>query len=220
MHLILIIDSDVSLSNYILKILDPKEYTGILSLNSNHIRYQLEQQTVSLIILGTPKSTMFEFMIYEKCYSYQIPILFLVTAQDVANLINAIDYGINDYITIPFKRQDLLTKIQLLIHHKPNHTASLTYGDIQINLRKHCIYRNGHEIFLTPKEFSLFILLIHNKGIALTRDQILENIWGYDYQGETRTVDVHIQQLRKKLNLYGRLTTIPKLGYRLEDTSF
>ena len=217
MHLILITESDDTISNHILKLLDPKKYTGILRSDFNDIQYQLEQNTVSLVIMGTSRSAVTDFMIYQKCFVYQIPILFMVSGQDDA--VTAYDYGINDYIVTPFRIQDLLAKIQFLVHHRSCPAHSLTYGGIQIHFKNHCIVRNGSEVFLTPKEFSLFALLLHNKGSALSRDRILEAIWGYDYTGETRTVDVHIQRLRRKLHLYGRLTTIPKLGYRLEDSA-
>ena len=89
-------------------------------------------------------------------------------------------------------------------------------GAVQVDLKKRLVLSEGQEIILTPQEFSLLEVLIINKNIALSRDKLLELAWGYDYIGDTKTVDVHIQKLRKKLGLENEIRTITKLGYRLE----
>ena len=85
-----------------------------------------------------------------------------------------------------------------------------------VNLNERVARKAGRVVTLTPKEFDLLVLLLQNQDIALSRDRILATVWGYRYQGETRTVDIHIQQLRKKLDLKDHLKTVPKVGYRLE----
>lgn len=95
--------------------------------------------------------------------------------------------------------------------------SRITVGDIEINLNEHQVTKNGQEVSLKPLEYDLLVLLAKNKNMAFTREQLLNQVWGSDYLGETRTVDVHIGQLRKKLELFDVIKTIPKIGYRLED---
>ena len=94
---------------------------------------------------------------------------------------------------------------------------TLTAAGLEINLLDRSVRRGGVEIILKPMEFDLLVMLAKNKNISLTRDRLLHGVWGVDYAGETRTVDVHIGQLRKKLGLFDNIKTISKMGYRLED---
>lgn len=91
-----------------------------------------------------------------------------------------------------------------------------TIGEIQVDLQSHMVRDGEREIPLTLKEYELLEYLIHNRNIALSREQLIQSVWGYDYEGDTRTVDVHVASLRKKLGLEGELKTVYKLGYRLE----
>ena len=89
--------------------------------------------------------------------------------------------------------------------------------DIEINFLEHSVRKNGEEVLLKPMEFDLLCVLARNKNIAISREELLRRVWGIDYLGETRTVDVHIGQLRKKLSLNDNIKTVSKMGYRLED---
>lgn len=93
----------------------------------------------------------------------------------------------------------------------------LTYEDIVVDVDRHTVTKNGAPITLTPREFELLVFFMQNIDIALTRERLLASVWGYRFEGESRTVDIHVQQLRRKMGLKGRLITIPKLGYRLEN---
>ena len=92
----------------------------------------------------------------------------------------------------------------------------LQYGDICVDIERHTVTKNGEPVVLTPKEFDVLVFFMRNVDVAITREQLLSNVWEYNYTGESRTVDIHVQQVRRKLGLQGRLITIPKLGYRLE----
>ena len=93
----------------------------------------------------------------------------------------------------------------------------LTYKNITVNDEKREVELNGNVVYLTVKEYDLFLTLLKNKNIALSREQLIEKVWGIDYYGETRTVDMHINALRKKLGLQEEIKTVYKIGYRLED---
>jgi len=92
----------------------------------------------------------------------------------------------------------------------------LQNGDIQVDIEKHTALKNGMPVALTPKEFDVLVFFMRNPDVAITLDQLLSNIWGFDFTGESRSVDIHVQQVRRKMGLQGKLITIPKLGYRLE----
>ena len=92
----------------------------------------------------------------------------------------------------------------------------LQYGDIRQDLAAHTVTRGGRPVTLSPKEFELLRVFLQNQDLALSREKLLAMVWGYEFEGETRTVDIHVQRLRHKLGLAGRLVTLPRIGYRLE----
>ena len=92
----------------------------------------------------------------------------------------------------------------------------LRYGDIRVDIERHTVTKAGAPVVLTSKEFDVLVFFMRNIDVAITREQLLSNVWEYNYTGESRTVDIHVQQVRRKLGLQGKLITIPKLGYRLE----
>ena len=123
--------------------------------------------------------------------------------------------GAEDYIVKPFEMLELIARINIVLR-RSQRDEIMQVGAVQVDLKKRLVLSEGQEIILTPQEFSLLEVLIINKNIALSRDKLLELAWGYDYIGDTKTVDVHIQKLRKKLGLENEIRTITKLGYRLE----
>ena len=112
---------------------------------------------------------------------------------------------------------ELLVRVEKVLERTGKQRETLEFADIRIVLGEHQVYKAGQEISLKPLEYDLLVLLAKNKNRAFTRDQLLNQVWGNDYLGESRTVDVHIGQLRKKLRLADVIKTIPKIGYRLED---
>ena len=123
--------------------------------------------------------------------------------------------GAEDYIVKPFEMIELIARINVVLR-RSGRDEIVQIGAVQVDLNKRLVLSNGEELILTPQEFALLEVLILNKNIALSREKLLELAWGYDYAGDTKTVDVHIQKLRKKLGLEKEIRTITKLGYRLE----
>ena len=167
---------------------------------------------LALLDVMLPGLDGFELMAYMK--HYDIPVIYLTAKADVDSKIQGLRNGAEDYIVKPF---EVLERVEKVLERTGRLQQTLTAAGLEINLLERSVRRGGVEITLKPMEFDLLVMLAKNKNIALTRDCLLHRVWGVDYAGETRTVDVHIGQLRKKLGLFDNIKTISKMGYRLED---
>lgn len=145
------------------------------------------------------------------------PVIFLTALQDVTDKVKGLKLGAEDYIVKPFEAVELLARIEVILRRRNKNKKVLKYGAITVDAEKHIITKNNEIITLTPKEFELFVFFLRNINIALTRERLLSGVWGYEFIGETRTVDAHVQQIRKKLSIQDSLVTLPKLGYRLDS---
>ncbi len=147
-----------------------------------------------------------------------IPVIMVTAKSSEYDKVKGLDSGAEDYITKPFGMMEMVSRVKAVLRRtRPKvSSAELSMGDITVNVDKHLVMNRDEEILLTFKEFELLRYMIENKGIALTRNSILEKIWGYDSECETRTVDVHIRTLRQKLGESGDLIkTIRGVGYRM-----
>ena len=144
-------------------------------------------------------------------------VLFLTAMDSEIDMVNGYDAGADDYIVKPFEMLELLVRIEKVLERTGRARKVLTIRNIMVDVQSHQVFKDGIPVNLKPMEYDLFVLLLQNKNIALGREELLKRVWGEDYLGESRTVDVHIGQLRKKLELYDEIRTIPKLGYRLEE---
>lgn len=146
----------------------------------------------------------------------ETPVIFLTALGAVADKVKGLRGGAEDYIVKPFEAVELLARIEVVLRRAGKSEMRLRYGDIRVDIERHTVTKAGVPVVLTPKEFDVLVFFMRNIDVAITREQLLSNIWEYNYTGESRTVDIHVQQVRRKLGLQGKLITIPKLGYRLE----
>jgi DNA-binding response OmpR family regulator len=144
-----------------------------------------------------------------------IPVIFLTAKNDIASKIEGLKGGAEDYIVKPFEVLELLVRIEKVLERHGSGKMMIRIGAVEILLEERLVKRDGELLYLKPREFDFLVLLAKNKNIALSRDKILAEVWGIDFVGETRTVDVHINQLRKKTGL--SIVSVPKVGYRLEE---
>ncbi len=170
-----------------------------------------------LAILDVMLPGMDGFALLEVMKEYGIPVIFLTAKDDLDSKISGLKGGAEDYIVKPFEVLELLVRIEKVLERTNRLGSRLKVLDLEINLDEHTVRQNGVEIPLKPMEFELLCVLANNKNIAISREKLLSMVWGVDYVGETRTVDVHIGQLRKKLHLGERIKTVSKVGYRLEE---
>ena len=146
----------------------------------------------------------------------ETPVIFLTALGAVADKVKGLRGGAEDYIVKPFEAVELLARIEVVLRRAGKSEMRLRYGDIRVDIERHTVTKAGAPVVLTPKEFDVLVFFMRNIDVAITREQLLSNVWEYNYTGESRTVDIHVQQVRRKLGLQGKLITIPKLGYRLE----
>ena len=151
-----------------------------------------------------------------------IPVIMLTAKGAESDKVSAPDLGADDYVTKPFGMMELVSRIRAVLRRtgrgKNTDEPVIKSGSIKIDVLRHIVTSNGKEIVLTLKEFELLKMLILNSGVVLTREQLLEDIWGYNFDGETRTVDVHVRSLRQKLGKEGdRIETVRGVGYRIRE---
>ena len=178
----------------------------------------LEKNVYDLVLLDImiPKIDGYELLEYMKQIN-PTPTIFITAKSQVYDKIKGLKQGADDYITKPFAIEELVARIEAVLrrYHKGNDIQ--TMGDVEINIVARTVKKDGHVVCLTPKEFDLLILLIQNKNFALYRETIFEKVWGEELEFETRTLDLHIQRLRKKLGWKDKIKTVYKIGYRSEE---
>lgn len=177
----------------------------------------VEKEKFDLILLDVMLPELDGFSIIEKIKYKDIPVIFLTAKSSVADKVKGLKMGADDYIIKPFESIELLARVESVLRRYGKKKDILVFGDLEIHLEKMIVKKGGNIVDLTLKEFELLKILVQNKGMALSREKILEKVWGYDYLGETRTVDIHVQRIRKKLDLEEKIKTVYKIGYRLED---
>ncbi len=173
-----------------------------------------ESREIDLVLLDVMLPGLSGFEVKEHLPS-ELPVIFVTAKTGLDSRLKGLGLGADDYLEKPFEILELLARVEAVLRrtHKEQDIFELDGCTVRLKMRK--VYVREEEVFLTPQEFELLHVLILNRNLALSRDKLLELAWGYDYEGDTRTVDVHIQKLRKKLGWDKQLQTVYKLGYRL-----
>ena len=150
-----------------------------------------------------------------------IPVILVTARESEFDKVKGLDGGADDYITKPFGMMEFVSRVKAVLRRCARQTEEreITCGDLRISVNRHEVCLGKEKLELTRKEFELLQYLAENKGMVMSRNQILEHVWGYDFDGETRTVDVHVRSLRQKLGEAGEmLETVRGVGYRLKET--
>lgn len=215
---ILVIEDDRAISELLCMNLNAAGYETAAAYDGEEARRLLlwhEAASLALVDIMLPKRDGFELM--EDFRKKHIPVIYLTAKDDVVSKVRGLRLGAEDYMVKPFEMLELLVRIEKVLERTGRARRMLEIRDIQVDLVRHQVTKNGVIVSLKPMEYDLFVLLLQKRNIALGREEILRRVWGEEFLGESRTVDVHIGQLRKKLDLYEEIRTIPKLGYRLEE---
>ena len=169
---------------------------------------------LALLDIMLPKKNGYE--IAQSFIKQNVPIIFLTAKDSVTDTVKGLKLGADDYIVKPFESMELLARIEVVLRRTGKFSDIFEYRNIKVDFAKREVFKNNEKIEMTAQEFELLKVLIQNKNLALSREKLLESAWGYDYYGDTRTVDMHIQRLRKKLSWDDIIVTVYKYGYRLE----
>lgn len=215
---ILVVEDDHSISSMIQKNLIATGYAISTFDDGEKVAEALNRDAdfdLALLDIMLPGFDGFELMGYMK--HYDIPVIYLTARNDVDSKVRGLRDGAEDYIVKPFDILELLIRIEKVLERTGKMQQVFDIGECRINLQERSVRKNGEELILKPMEFDLLVMLAKNKNIALSRERLLHSVWGVDYVGESRTVDVHIGQLRKKLSWEDKIKTVSKIGYRLED---
>lgn len=171
-------------------------------------------RSFDLIVLDIMLPKLDGFQVLEEVKG--TPTIFLTAKSSVDDRIKGLFMGADDYLTKPFEMLELVARVEAVLRRTKKEEDTFVIDDLRVDFKSKRLVLKGEVVDCTPKEFELLEVLIKNRNIALSREKLLELVWGYEYIGETRTVDVHIQKLRKKLGLENRIVTVYKTGYRLE----
>ena len=175
---------------------------------------EMQCHTYDLAILDIMLPEIDGFEVFKK--AHKIPTIFLTARSSLKDRIKGFSMGADDYLTKPFEMLELLARVEAVLRRTQKNKSCFEAGEVKVDFDSHQVFYMGQLAECTPKEYKLLEVLINNRNIALSRDRLLELVWGYDYEGDTRTVDVHIQKLRKKLGWENVIKTVYKMGYRLE----
>lgn len=167
-----------------------------------------------LLDIMLPGINGYELMDYAR--TLELPVIFLTALGSTDNKVKGLKMGADDYLTKPFEIVELLARVEVVLRRYHKEETQLQVHDVIIDTASRSVTQNGMEIPLTMKEFDLLLLLARNQNIALYRETMYESVWGGDYMGQSRTVDLHIQRLKKKLGWDKEIVAVYKVGYRLE----
>lgn len=215
---ILIVEDDNNIAESIALNLDLSGYDyQILDDGLATVTHLQNDHSYDLALLDIQLPGLDGFALMEYMQQYNIPVLYLTARSDVVSRVKGLRGGAEDYIIKPFEMLELLVRIEKILARTGKLNKVLRYRDITVNTEQRTVTRCGKTISLQPLEFELLAKLLRLKNCTLTRERLLAEIWGIDFVGGTRTVDIHITHLRKKLGLEDAIQTVTKIGYRLED---
>ncbi len=215
---ILIVEDDEAIARMVAMNLKVAGYDTRIFLDGLEAYEALpEDSNYDLALLDVMVPGMDGFELMSEMRKYDIPVIYVSARDDLNSKLTGLTGGAEDYITKPFEILELLVRIEKVLVRNHKIDSTIEVAGLVINADEHTVKKNGREVSLKPMEFELLLVLVKNKNIAISREKLLSMVWGIDFAGETRTVDVHIGQLRKKLDLYDNIKTVSKLGYRFEE---
>ena len=217
MNKILIAEDEPAIANLIKTALDGPDYHCTWAADGIAAADLLEQKSFDLVLLDIMLPGADGYEVLEYCRTLEVPVIFLTAKGTVEDRVRGLRLGAEDYITKPFELMELMARVETVLRRcgKTGRVLRLP-PDIEIDTAARTVRRGGVLVALTAQEYDLLLLFFQNKNVALYRDSIYRSVWGDDYMGESRTVDLHIQRVRKKLGLENRLVAVYKVGYRLE----
>lgn len=212
---ILIVEDEEPIANLIRMNLVKAGYQCEIASDGEEAANIIQERTFDLMLLDImlPKLNGYEVLEYAK--AVDIPVIFLTAMGETQQKVKGLKMGAEDYIAKPFDIAELLARVETVLRRYQKTERHLGFLDIEIDTDSRTVMQGGHPVDLTTKEYELLLLFLRNKNRALYRETIYESVWGGEYSGRGRTVDLHVQRLKKKLGLEEHIAAIYKVGYRL-----
>ncbi|WP_265459420.1 response regulator transcription factor [Enterococcus sp. HY326] len=213
---ILIVEDEQNINQLVSLSLETVGHHCLQAFNGMEALALLANQAFDLIILDIQLPDILGYELMPTLQRLKIPVIFLTARSEVADRVKGLNLGAEDYLIKPFAIDELLARVQVVLRRFQVTQEVFTLDNLKVLLTERKVFLNEEPLELPPQEFNLLAVFIQYKNMALSREQLLEQAWGLDYLGDIRTVDVHVQRLRKKLKLEDKLITVFKVGYRLE----
>jgi DNA-binding response OmpR family regulator len=218
---ILVVEDESSIASFVALYLKNAGYGVRTAANGTDALAQVAQEMPGLIVLDLMLPDIDGIEVTKRIrQTSDVPILMLTARDEDVDKIIGLEVGADDYLTKPFNPRELVARIKTILRRAatpapPPARTVLTHGDLRIDAGRREVTLEGRVVQLAPKEFDLLYALMEHHGIVLTRDQLLERVWGYTFAGDTRTVDVHVRQLRRKLGDASPIVTVWGVGYKV-----
>ena len=216
MYRILVVEDERPISDLIEMNLSEAGYTCVCAYDGLEAANLLEKEGYDLVLLDImlPKVSGYELLDFIKPLG--IPVIFLTAKGTMADKVKGLRLGADDYLVKPFDVVELVARVEAVLRRYNKTERLLTAGDVTVDVEARRVTRAGRNVELTNKEFGLLVLFIQNKNVALFRETLYEKVWEGEYSGDSRTLDLHVQRLRRKLGWENNLVAVYKVGYRLE----
>lgn len=226
---ILVVDDEENIVKLVSYNLEEEGYEIITANEGKEALAKVEQENPDLMILDLmlPKIDGFDICrkVRKNDQANNLPIIILSAKEEEIDKILGLELGADDYVTKPFSPRELIARVKAVLRRvdyseDDREDKTLRINEVEMDLKKHQVSINGHELNLTPKEFELLSILIRHPGQVFSRDNLLGEIWDYNYHGDTRTVDVHVRRLRKKISEYSEekhIITVRGVGYKFKE---
>lgn len=211
---ILIVEDEIPINELIKRNLQSVGHECISVFDGAEALKEISKKDIDLILLDIMLPEIDGYDVFQQTCG--IPTIFLTAKNSLTDKVKGLKLGADDYIVKPFEMLELLARVEAVLRRTKKVSDSFDIDGLHVDFSSRQVYLDGELVECTPKEFDLLEVMINNRNIALSREKLLDLAWGYDFVGDSRTVDNHIQKLRKKLNMENRIKTVYKLGYRLE----
>jgi DNA-binding response OmpR family regulator len=218
---ILVVEDESSIASFVSLYLKNAGYTVRTSTTGSDALAQVGVQMPNLIVLDLMLPDIDGIEVCKRIrQTSDVPILMLTARDEDVDKIIGLEVGADDYLTKPFNPRELVARVKSILRRatperRERETEVIVHGDLRVDAGRREVTVSGDEVQLAPKEFDLLWELLDHRGLVLTRDQLLERVWGYTFAGDTRTVDVHVRQLRRKLGDASPIVTVWGVGYKV-----
>ena len=213
---LLIVEDEQAIANLIYVNLSDEGYRCTCAFDGKQGADLIEKEQFDLILLDIMLPDINGYELLEYIKPLGTPVIFITAKSTVNDRIKGLRLGADDYLVKPFLIGELSARVEAVLRRYGKSEKQITVEDVFINIESHRVTKNGNPVELTVKEFDLLLVLVRNRNVALYRDKLYEKVWNEPFTGETRTLDTHIQRLRKKLDWDDRIKTVFRIGYRLE----